>query len=73
MIDLEDMNRAYMTLDTIWMAIRLGDLLGQAVFDEAVFQYADVLKMQFTEIIHLLLRVSDVNFFNHATIEGLVA
>ena len=37
MLDLSEMNQGFMTLDTIWMALRLGDILNPAVFDPAVF------------------------------------
>ena len=37
MIDLSEINKEIMTIDTIWMAIRLGDILHPAVFDPSVF------------------------------------
>ena len=37
MLDLSEINKGFMTLDTIWFAIRIGDILSPAVFEPAVF------------------------------------
>jgi hypothetical protein len=43
LLDLNEMNRAFLTLETVWLSIRIYDLLKTVVFEETVFQYAVVL------------------------------
>lgn len=40
MLDLYDLNKSFVTIDTIWFAIRLSDILEDWIFDETIFQYA---------------------------------
>ena len=40
MLDLFELNKSFITIDTIWFAIRLSDVLEDCVFDETIFQFA---------------------------------
>jgi hypothetical protein len=55
------MNKSFLTLETLWLSIRIHDILRPAIFDEAVFQYAKVLQVAFDDLINHLLRLSDVD------------
>jgi hypothetical protein len=73
MIDLAEMNSDFVTLDTLWLSLKVIDKPLIGIVNESVIQYSQILKKAFFDLLVFLVHLNRSNFEETPSIEGYVA
>jgi hypothetical protein len=73
MIDLAEMNSNFVTLDTLWLCLKVIDKPLISIVNESVVQYSHILKKAFFDLLVFLVHFNRPDFDAVPSIEGYVA